>query len=373
MSKAFLVLEDGTIFEGKSFGAEGTTQGEIVFNTSMSGYQEIITDPASSGLLLTMTYPIIGNYGINKEDSESDKVQASGLIVKEYSRTYSNYRAYTSLGDFLKEHNVVAIEGIDTRKLVHIIREKGSMKAVISTDNSNIEELKKLAINTADIEGQDLVSKVTSSQKYEWTQGGWNIDTGFNQPENLEYNVVAIDLGVTKTALRNLVELGCRVTVVPAFTSIEEIKSLNPDGIFLSSGPGDPKALTNTIELVKEFIGKYPIFGIALGGQIIGLALGGKTSKLKTGHHGVNYPVKVEETGRVKITSQNCLFALEAKSLNEQVEITHINLNNKTVEGIKHKKYPVFAVQYIPEACPESYDSMLLLEKFIDLLKENKA
>jgi carbamoyl-phosphate synthase small subunit len=373
MSRTFLVLEDGTVFKGKSFGAQGTAEGEVVFNTSITGYQEILTDPSYCGQMVAMTYPLIGNYGVNAEDFESGRPYLSAFIVKEHSRIYSNYRADGSLGDFLKKHGVIGIEGIDTRKLVKIIREKGSMNAVISTETDDIAALVKRAANMEGIVGKDLVKEVTCGKPYEWNETSWKLDGGYGKLENPRYHIVAIDFGIKRNILRSFAELGCKVTVVPATTTIEEIDALNPDGVFLSNGPGDPEPVTYGMELTKKIIGRYPLFGICLGNQILGLALGGKTYKLKFGHHGGNQPVMDNETGKVEITAQNHCFAVDVDSLGGQVEVTHMNLNDKTVEGLKHKKYPIFSVQYHPENGPGPHDAAYLFERFVALIEENRV
>ncbi len=369
MKEAYLVLSDGTVFKGKSFGASGETKGEVVFNTSMTGYQEILTDPSYYGQMVAMTYPLIGNYGINEDDYESDKIHLSAFIVKEYSEIYSNYRATTSLADFLKKHNVIGIQGIDTRKLVRHIREEGSMNAIISTETSDIDYLKEKAANIAPIEGKDLVQYVTCKKPYIWNEHSWSLEQKAFEDNNI--HIVAIDFGVKRNILRYFKDEGCKVTVVPAKTSFEEIENLKPDGIFLSNGPGDPEPVTYGIELAKKAIEKYPVFGICLGNQILGIAMGGKTYKLKFGHHGGNQPVKDLATGKVEITAQNHCFAVDLDSLKEQVEITHVNLNDNTVEGIKHKTKPVFAVQYHPENCPGPHDAKYLFKRFVNLIKEN--
>ena len=371
MKDAFLVLSDGTVFKGKSFGADGETTGEVVFNTSMTGYQEILTDPSYYGQMVAMTYPLIGNYGVNEEDFESEKVHLSAFIVKEYSEIYSNFRATYSLGNFLKKYNVIGIQGIDTRKLVRHIREEGSMNAIISTETSDIDLLKEKAAKIPSIEGKDLVQYVTCEKPYEWNKHSWSLE---NKDKFKETNlhIVAVDFGVKRNILRYFTDEGCKVTVVPATTSFEEIEDLNPDGIFLSNGPGDPEPIKYGIELAQKAVEKYPVFGICLGNQILGMALGGKTYKLKFGHHGGNQPVKDLETGKVEITAQNHCFAVDLDSLKGKVDVTHINLNDNTVEGIKHKTKPVFAVQYHPENCPGPHDSRYLFKRFTDLIKESK-
>ncbi|MGB9731045.1 MULTISPECIES: glutamine-hydrolyzing carbamoyl-phosphate synthase small subunit [Calditerrivibrio] len=368
MSKAFLVFEDGLVLEGKSFGADGESTGEVVFNTSMTGYQEILTDPSYYGQMVTMTYPLIGNYGINEEDFESIKPFVSAFIVKEYSPIYSNYRATSSLGDFLKKHGIIGIEGIDTRMVVRHIREAGSMNAVISTIDNDIESLKQKAKNIPSIVGQDLVQYVTCSESYEWLEGSWQLDGSFYKPEKYSKHVVALDFGIKRNILRYLVDEGCRVTVVPAKTSFEVIEKLKPDGVFISNGPGDPAPLYYAIETVAKVTEKYPSFGICLGNQLLALAHGGTTYKLKFGHHGGNQPVKDLTTGKVEITAQNHCFAVDIQKILDKFEITHLNLNDNTVEGIKHKTKPIFAVQYHPENGPGPHDAKYLFKRFVELL-----
>lgn len=373
MSRAYLILEDGTVFTGQSFGADGEITGEVVFNTSITGYQEILTDPSYYGQMVTMTYPLIGNYGINEEDFESAKPFVSGFIVKEYSTLYSNYRGSTSLGDFLKKHGIVGIEKIDTRKLVRHIREKGSMNGIITTISDDLESLKNRASQIPSIVGQDLVKYVTCKEPYEWTEGTWGIEEGYQNKNNFNLNVVAVDFGIKRNILRYLADNGCRVTVVPADASFSLIESLKPDGIFLSNGPGDPEPIQNGIEIAREAIAKnYPTFGICLGNQIMSLALGGKTYKLKFGHHGGNQPVMDLETKKVEITAQNHCFAVDVDSIRDKVEVTHINLNDKTVEGVKVKGKNAFAVQYHPENGPGPHDASYLFKRFVEMIKASK-
>lgn len=373
MKNAYLVLSDGTVFKGKSFGATGESMGEVVFNTSITGYQEILTDPSYYGQMVTMTYPLIGNYGVNDEDFESSSSFLSAFIVKEHSKISSNYRSQSTLGDFLVKHNIIGIEGIDTRKLVKHIREEGSMNAIISTECDDIKLLKEKAFSIASIVGKDLVKDVTCKEIYEWNENTWNLDNGRNSSNSTDnLHIIAVDFGVKRNILRYFVDNGCKVTVVPANTSFEKIKSLNPDGVFLSNGPGDPEPVTYGIDLARQIIEEYPTFGICLGNQILSLAMGGKTYKLKFGHHGANQPVKDLVTNKVEITAQNHCFAVDIDSLKDQVEVTHINLNDNTVEGIRHKNKPVFAVQYHPENGPGPHDSTYLFKRFIDLIKEHK-
>jgi carbamoyl-phosphate synthase small subunit len=358
--KALLVLEDGSFFEGKAFGAEGEKTAEIVFNTSMTGYQEILTDPSYKGQIVAMTYPLIGNYGVNQEDVESARPQVEGFIIRELSRISSNWRATQSLEDYLKEHNIIGVEGIDTRALTRILRIRGAMMGIISTHDCNVQSLVTKVKSVPGMVGQDLVKAVTVSNAYEWNKNG-------------NYHVVAMDFGIKQNILKCLESAGCQVTVLPATARPEEILGKKPDGLFLSNGPGDPAAVTYGIDTVKNLLGKLPIFGICLGHQILGHAYGGKTYKLKFGHRGANQPVMDLVNQRVAITSQNHGFAVDMQSLNPQeVELTHINLNDKTVEGMRHKKYPVFSVQYHPEASPGPHDSLYLFDRFTNLMQEWK-
>lgn len=359
--KAILALEDGSVFEGISFGYEGECLGEVVFNTSMTGYQEILTDPSYKGQIVTMTYPLIGNYGINKDDSESKKPHLSGFVVLENSKIASNYRAETSLDEFLKNHKIPGIYGIDTRKLTLLLRISGAMKGIISTTISNKASLIKKAQSSHGLVGIDLVKEVSCKKVYKWNHNG-------------KYRVVVLDCGAKHNIMRQLAQKDCQVTVVPAKATSSEILSFRPHGIVLSNGPGDPAVVTYVIETVKELIGKLPIFGICLGHQMLGLALGGKTFKLKFGHRGANHPVMNLKTKKVEITCQNHGFCVDFDSLkNTEVELTHVNLNDKTLEGLKHKKYPVFSVQYHPESSAGPHDSRYLFDEFIKTLKEYNA
>lgn len=360
--KAVLALENGLIFEGFSFGSSKERVGELVFNTSMTGYQEVITDPSYKGQMVVMTYPHIGNTGINSFDNESDQVHVEGLIVKEYCDSPSSWRSKKTLSQFLKEFDVPGISGIDTRKLTRILRTEGCLRAVLSTEEFNHNRLIEKAKSHPAMAGQDLASQVTAKNTYVFEE---------KQTKFFKYHVVAIDLGIKKNILKKLSQAGCKVTVVPSHTSAQEILNLNPDGIFLSNGPGDPSAVTSTIQTVKELIGKKPIFGICLGHQILALALGGTTSKLKFGHHGTNHPILNTKTKTVEITSQNHNFVVDAHSLRNQAEITHINLNDMTLEGFFDSKRKILSVQYHPEAAPGPHDSHYLFSEFSKLMQSS--
>ena len=360
--KASLILENGTVFSGTVFGAEGETIGEVCFNTGMTGYQEILTDPSYCGQLVTMTYPHIGNYGINREDIESAKIQAAGFIVREENIVPSNFRSTESLGDYLRSQNIVGIQNIDTRMLTRIIRDEGAMNGIISTtDFDEISLLKKVKIAPS-MNGQDLVKAVTCTKRYVW-----------ESPQTVNYKIAAIDFGIKYNILRLLESNGCSITVFPANTNADDLLNIDPDGVFLSNGPGDPAAVTYGIETVKKLLGKKPIFGICLGHQILALALGGSTYKLKFGHRGCNHPVKNLQNNIVEITSQNHGFAVDPESLPENIEITHTSLNDQTVEGIRCKDLSAFSVQYHPESSPGPHDSRYLFEEFINMISPKKV
>ena len=361
--KAVLFLEDGTVFEGEGFGAEGEVFGEVVFNTSITGYQEIITDPSYKGQMVTMTYPLIGNYGVNQEDVESRRPWLEGFIVKELSIIRSNWRSTLDLGEYLERSNVVGIEGIDTRALTRHIRLKGAMQAAISTKDFDKDSLMKKLQAAPRLVGVDLVGKVTCKEPYEWK------DKFVKQKTRAKYKVVVLDCGVKFNILRNLARAGCKVQIVPAKTSPAEILKLKPDGLLLSNGPGDPAAVNYVIQSTRDLIGKLPIFGICLGHQMLGLAMGGETYKLKFGHHGGNHPVKDLKTGRVAITAQNHGFCVDLESIPQKgTVLTHVNLYDNTAEGLENKKLKLFSVQYHPEAGPGPHDAGYLFKKFTDLM-----
>jgi len=370
---AKLALEDGTVFTGRGFGHAGTTEGEVVFNTSMTGYQEILTDPSYKGQIVTMTYPLIGNYGINRQDVESKQPHVAGFIIKELPPVYSNYRASLSLDQYLAENKIIGIEGIDTRALTRKLRISGAMRGILSTELLDDVKLVERARHGAQMAGADWVQAVKPSEAYEWTQGqsGW----GLGKVERGDgLHVVALDCGAKMNILRHLTERGVKVTVLPPETSSAEILSYHPDGLFVSNGPGDPAVLDYAVKPLQGAMGKVPIFGICLGHQLLGRAIGATTYKLKFGHRGGNQPVKNLETGRVEITSQNHGFAVDQKSLESHGGVvTHINLNDNTVEGFRHKDLPVFSVQYHPEASPGPHDAAYLFDAFIEMMKTKKA
>jgi carbamoyl-phosphate synthase small subunit len=366
---AKLALEDGTVFTGRSFGAAGEAFGEVVFNTSMTGYQEVLTDPSYKGQIVTMTYPLIGNYGINRDDQESQRPQVEGFVVRELSRFPSNFRANGTLDTYLAENGVLGLEGIDTRALVRRLRVRGAMTGVLSTVDLNDVSLVRKAQTSPNIVGRDLVREVVPRQPFVWSEG-FNCPFASQQlpKRSAGHNVVAMDFGMKWNILRCLVQVGCRVTVVPGTASAEQVLSYQPDGIFLSNGPGDPTPVGYAVETIRELAGKKPIFGICLGHQLLGLALGAKTFKLKFGHRGANQPVLNQQTNRVEITTQNHGFAVSMDSLPPDLEPTHINLNDQTLEGMRHRRYPLFSVQYHPEASAGPHDSAYLFEEFRKLM-----
>lgn len=372
--EALLVLEDGTTFRGRSFGAMGESAGEVVFNTGMTGYQEILTDPSYRGQMVVMTYPHIGNTGINDQDPESQLPHVRALIVRNACRRESNWRARQSLTQYLSEHEIMALTDIDTRALTRHLRQYGALRGVVSTVDLDSASLQKKALALPTTSEQDLVAEVTCSVPYRWSNpvpDEWlreipsrkaNVDAGQS------FHVVAYDCGIKQNILRQLVSSGCRVTVVPANTSSEQTLALRPDGVFLSNGPGDPEMVPCTIASVQELLGQVPIFGICLGHQVLGLALGGQKRKLKFGHHGSNHPVKDLRTGRIAITAQNHNFVIDLDSIADQVELTHVNLYDGTVEGMRHRALPVFSVQYHPEAAPGPHDANPLFAHFVQMM-----
>lgn len=370
---AKLALEDGTVFTGESFGADGEVDGEVCFNTSMTGYQEILTDPSYRGQIVTMTYPQIGNYGVNEEDVESAKPHLAGFVVRENSRIASNFRSQEKLDDYLKRHGIVAIAGIDTRALVRRIRTHGALKGVLSTTDLDDASLIEKAKQSAGLVGRDLVCEVVPDETRTWNESlsEWAhvrpepCDT----PDDARPHIVALDFGMKWNIARHLRDSGFRVTIVPGTkTSAESVLALNPDGVFLSNGPGDPEPLTYAIETIRGLLGKLPIFGICLGHQLLSLACGAKTFKLKFGHRGANQPVIDYASGRVEITAQNHGFAVDEDSLPAELEITHRNLNDNTIAGVRHREFPAFGVQYHPESSSGPHDSRYLFERFKDLV-----
>jgi len=369
-NSAWLVLRDGRTFRGRSLGAVGEAAGEVIFNTAMQGYQEILTDPSYRGQIVAMTYPMIGNYGVNDEDVESRRPWVNGFIVKEASPIASNFRAGASLDEYLGRHGIVGIQDIDTRALTRHLRDHGAQEGIISTVETDAASVVERARALPGLVGRDLVSEVSVDASHGWSEGEWDVVKGYRQPQAASFHVVAFDSGIKNNILRQLSSLGCAVEVVPANTPAAAVLEREPHGIFLSNGPGDPEAVPYLVESVRGLIGKAPIFGICLGNQILGLAFGGQTFKLKFGHHGANHPVKDLLTGRVEITAQNHGFAVDPKSVEKAGFVeTHVNLNDGTSEGMRHRELPVFSVQYHPEASPGPHDSHYLFARFIDLMK----
>ena len=386
--KAILALEDGRHFEGEAFGFSGTRTGESCFNTSMTGYQEVLTDPSYRGQIVAMTYPLIGNYGINPLDEESEGPHVRGFVIEELCRTPSNWRSVESLDDYLKRHSIPGIQGIDTRALTKHLRTSGAMRAVITSDAATVAEAVDLARQSPPMEGSDFVKEVSTPAVYHWDADSmasrlWDIPSpsqnreggregAFHPLPPVKYRVVAYDFGIKRNILRNLRQAGFDVHVVPSTTKAEDVLALKPDGVFLSNGPGDPAALDYIHAEIRKLVGKQPIFAICLGHQILGHAFGGKTFKLKFGHRGGNQPVKDLRSGAVAITSQNHGFAVDADSLPSNVEVTHINLNDGTVEGLRHKDHAVFSVQYHPEAAPGPHDASYFFSEFANLIEASR-
>ena len=359
--RALVALADGTVFDGRSFGANGESRGEMVFNTSMTGYQEILTDPSYAGQMVAMTYPLIGNYGVNPDDDESDRPHVRGFVIKESSRIPSSWRATQSLPDYMREHGIIGVEGIDTRELTRRVRIHGVMNAAISTEDLDPASLVSKARGWSGLEGVDLVQEVTCREPYGAGAAG------------ADHHVVAFDYGIKRNIVNKLVDAGCRVTVVPATTSAAEALALEPDGIFLSNGPGDPRPLQYAIGTCKQLIGKRPIFGICLGHEILGLAFGATIFRLKFGHRGANQPIRENATGRVLITSENHGWGIEADSLPGCLEITRENLNDRCVEGMRHRELPIFSIQCHPEASPGPHDSFHLFGYFVELMQHSAS
>jgi carbamoyl-phosphate synthase small subunit len=375
LTTAILALEDGSVFEGRSFGAPTERSGEVVFNTALTGYQEVFTDPSYSGQIVILTNPQIGNYGTSSADSESQGPYIEGLVVREFSPMASNWRSDATADTFLTRAGVPIVGDLDTRALVRHLRTKGAMRGVLSAIETDGRKLVEKARLIPTMAGLDLATRVSTRESYQWTETVQKCSPSeiIGPQGEPRYHVVAYDYGIKHNILRRLVHSGCRVTVVPSLTSAEDVLALHPDGIFLSNGPGDPEPLVPQIGNIRKLIGKKPIFGICLGNQLLGLALGGKTYKLKFGHRGANHPVRNEITGRVEITSHNHGFAVDPDSLNlSDIEITHINLNDRTLEGFRHRREPVFCVQYHPEAAPGPHDSHYLFDDFTKLMREAK-
>ena len=370
---AILVLADGSVFHGKALGASGFTIGEVVFNTSMTGYQEILTDPSYTKQIVTLTYPHIGNTGTNNEDTESNQVYAAGLIIRDLPLQHSNFRSQSSLADYLKQNNIVAISEIDTRRLTRLLRDKGAQAGCIMSGNIDEAKALELAKSFGSMAGKDLAQEVTCAEAYQWTQGEWQLGKGYSIIDNPEFHVVAYDFGVKHNILRMLAERGCKLTVVPAKTSAEAVLALNPDGIFLSNGPGDPEPCDYAIQAIQTLLqSKKPLFGICLGHQLLGLAVGGKTKKMSFGHHGANHPVQDLASQKVLITSQNHGFEVDEHSLPKNVRITHRSLFDNSVQGIELIDQPAFSFQGHPEASPGPNDVAYLFDKFIAQIRATK-
>ncbi|MCC8379773.1 glutamine-hydrolyzing carbamoyl-phosphate synthase small subunit [Xenorhabdus sp. PB30.3] len=377
IKSAILVLEDGTQFHGRAIGAEGVAVGEVVFNTSMTGYQEILTDPSYSRQIVTLTYPHIGNVGINSADEESPAIQAQGLVIRDLPLITSNYRSENNLSDYLKNHNIVAIADIDTRKLTRLLREKGAQNGcIIAGNEADVQVALEKAKAFPGLKGMDLAKEVTTAQSYQWLQGSWTLTEGLpeaRKEQELPYHIIAYDFGVKRNILRMLVDRGCRVTVVPAQTSADEVLKMAPDGIFLSNGPGDPEPCDYAIEAIKTFLHtEIPVFGICLGHQLLALASGAKTVKMKFGHHGGNHPVKDLDRNVVMITAQNHGFAVDENSLPANLRVTHKSLFDGTLQGIHRTDKPAFSFQGHPEASPGPHEAASLFDHFIELIEQHR-
>jgi carbamoyl-phosphate synthase small subunit len=372
-SPAILVLADGTVFRGISIGAAGQNTGEVVFNTAMTGYQEILTDPSYCKQIVTLTYPHIGNVGVNPEDVESRQVFASGLIIRDLAMTVSNFRSTQTLPEYLKANNVVAIAGIDTRKLTCILREKGAQNGCIAT-GTDVDAALQAARGFAGLNGMDLAQVVSCAKPYSWTQREWRLGAGYRDAQDAKFHVVAYDFGVKHNILRMLAERGCRITVVPAQTPGKDVLAMKPDGVFLSNGPGDPEPCDYAIRAAQEFIAAgIPLYGICLGHQIMGLAVGAKTVKMKFGHRGANHPVQDTQTGRVMITSQNHGFAVDAATLPKNARVTHVSLFDGTLQGFELTDKPAFCFQGHPEASPGPHDVSGLFDRFVGMMEKSKT
>ncbi len=372
---AVLALADGTVFRGDSIGAEGISSGEVVFNTAMTGYQEILTDPSYCRQIVTLTYPHIGNTGVNSEDQESGRVYAAGLVIRDLPVAASSWRKEQTLAEYLKANKVVAIAGIDTRKLTRILREKGAQNGALMAGKVDQDEAIAAARKFPGLAGMDLAKVVSTAKAYEWTEGGWDLGKGYRKPAEAKFHVVAYDYGIKRNILRLLADRGCRVTVLPAQVPAREALALKPDGVFLSNGPGDPEPCAYAIAAIRDIIegGKVPVFGICLGHQLMGLASGAKTMKMKFGHHGANHPVKDLETGRVVITSQNHGFAVDAKTLPANVKPTHVSLFDGSLQGLARTDRPAFCFQGHPEASPGPHDISYLFDRFASMMQEKSA
>jgi carbamoyl-phosphate synthase small subunit len=371
---ARLVLRDGRVFQGYALGAEGEATGEVIFNTAMTGYQEILTDPSYRGQIVAMTYPMIGNYGLNDEDVESRQPWVNGFVVKEASRWPSSFRSRMSLEAYMKAHGIVGIQGIDTRALTRHLRDHGAQDGIITSGEDDLDRLRARARALPGLIGRDLVAEVSVDRPFAWDEGPWDLHRGYTSPPPSRFRVVAFDSGVKLNILRQLAAVGCQVTVVPAAASADEVLAYEPHGLFLSNGPGDPEAVPYLIDTVRSLLGRVPIFGICLGHQILGLAAGGRTYKLPFGHHGANHPVKDLASGRVEITSQNHGFAVDSGSVAASGwQVSHVNLNDDTCEGLAHRELRVFSVQYHPEASPGPHDANYLFRRFTQLMDEGGA